>query len=323
MDRLAVLPLNCNEIQPRLDSAAHRLTASDEDARFAALLPASAPLAACGPTAAQSTLRKGEGTNMRTCAKLTMALSFGALLLILPPVCSADETVAVATLGALGQYCIQQTGGPGQPTATANCQFIGSGLNLSASGSVDLTTGATNAVAVSSDGGTGVSVNGSAGGSVPGAIGGTASGGTITLTDSGISWVTSGADGVGEVLLNIADVTTSAGILACDFTVAQPGCVTASSFSTTLPVANGDQIALDWGLACGASNNSTCSISDGITLALSPGLTFTPATPDFLSGSGGSPTPEPGTLLLFGTGLVGLAFLGKRRRAMRATALRG
>jgi PEP-CTERM motif len=238
-----------------------------------------------------------------------------AVFFALAPIASADtafQTTANASIGLNGSQgvaCNQSAGGTSQTAASANCAFGGA----SASGSVDMISGGSTVAAT--DNGIDTPADGSVGWVVGGIIGGS---GRIILSDSGIAWTTSGGDPGGVLTLGISDPTAFNSNSVCDSTSGAAGCLTSSSVSTTLAVSNGDQLYLSFGMTCGAALTASCTMSDAITLTLSPGLTLTTGVHDFLSGPP-SATPEPGTLPLFGTGLVGLGLLAKRLGATKNT----
>lgn len=97
------------------------------------------------------------------------------------------------------------------------------------------------------------------------------------------------------------------------------------SVSPTASVQNGVAHAvLDFslfGFAYGGCNGctSTLNLADTaqVVQILPPGWTFTSDSGDFLSGQPSSPTPEPGSMLLFGTALAGLGILLRRRAGTR------
>lgn len=183
-----------------------------------------------------------------------------------------------------------------------------------AAGSINMITGVASALA--SAGG----YSATEGWSIVGQVGGTAgSRGTMTFADYGITGVsaTSGASVSLEIddWLNPSDVS-----YGCFSAGGMDGCEPygASFISASLPVYAGEAIYLAFDMGCATSiydTTTSCAVSDPLTLTLSPGLTFNSTVPGLLSESAPpAPTPEPSTLLLFGTGLLALGYFRRRSK---------
>ncbi|MGH9616048.1 MAG: PEP-CTERM sorting domain-containing protein [Acidobacteriaceae bacterium] len=73
-------------------------------------------------------------------------------------------------------------------------------------------------------------------------------------------------------------------------------------------------VPLELFLQCRSDNDSSCDYYDteSINFTLPAGVTYTSASGDFLSQPLASPVPEPGSFLLFGTGLLALGFAVRR-----------
>jgi hypothetical protein len=188
--------------------------------------------------------------------------------------------------------CFDSTGGAGFASATAGCiTAIGK-----AKGTIDMGSGAASVSVYTSD--EAYYTEGIVNFNDSLTISGTALSGELTWTVSGIS-----GNGFVDILMGAEDVEKGA---SC-----RGNC--GPDLSVSVPVGSGAQVGLLFLMSCSAfSPDTNCTIRDGMSLTLSPGLSYTSAYPGFLSGT--TPTPEPTEFTLCAIGLLALVFARRRRR---------
>lgn len=232
-----------------------------------------------------------------------VALLFGGILCVLAPNAAADSSYGV-------NYSCDgvTTASPQQLVGNSSISFNCAG----ASGSTNMLTGASSVSA--SPGGFSATASWTMLGTVGGATGST---GTITLSDADITGVS--ANSGGSVSLGVVDwLNPSDASYGCFNVGGTDGCAPYGGLlSASLSVTAGEQIFLSFDMSCSTSVDDLtngCSVSDPVSLSLSPGLTFDTTLPDFLSESAtpAAATPEPSSLFLFGSGLLALGAFFRR-----------
>ena len=243
---------------------------------------------------------------------LSVATGLLATLALCAPGVRADATASVS-VGTF--FCKQQNNGPSSASASSSCTIlVGSPAqtaSFSGSATVDAIGGTASASVTSNDPTLSDSVNAGASWNIQGTITGTGSG-LLTLADSGMTASTTGPDTSALITLEISDPTSSSSNSACENSLGGCGATFGTPMHISLLVNSGDTVFLTFGVSCNAIGVATCSLNDPVTLSLPSGLQFDSGIPGFLSGPP-STTPEPATLLLLGTGLVGLAVLAHRK----------
>jgi hypothetical protein len=148
---------------------------------------------------------------------------------------------------------------------------------------------------------------GFAGATSPAAVTGSVAGGSLSVTFSQLS-VNGGAFGAGTITISITlGAATSCGA----------GCTTAAITGGTVSVWNGSSVSLFHGTFSGGSATSTGGTNIVLSGFTTNGNTvagiFKLGKTGWLGSSDTFVTPEPGTLGLLGTGLIGLAGIVRKK----------
>ena len=93
--------------------------------------------------------------------------------------------------------------------------------------------------------------------------------------------------------------------------------LTGFNFAGTLTVTNGEVVPITLSQQLNCNNDEQCNFANTLQLSLTlpSDVTYTSASGVFLTQSAITATPEPGTMLLLGMGLVALGGASRRRRA--------